>query len=270
MNRRIGTVAVTLVVALFAGTRVQAQVLMQPTPAPTLTAENETWYLNGDPITYAGRLYYPAGAQIFFNPNEMVRSGFYLAIPLYARTTIEPYSVVYAPLAGSRMQPYERPRSGELAGTAGSTPPALSTPAETVSPAGRATQSAGPPAQTTRMVFDDRFGAAEKATAMAGSPAEISVGAVGTSGLPSVPNRRLTRVRIGGTPQGTNAIFIELQGRRWYPAGPAEPIDPSRLTRVDDYKGFPVWADPRGDGTVFIPVIPGSTLAVRYTSTRAK
>ena len=34
------------------------------------TAESERWYLEGQPITYWGSVYYPAGAAVFFNPCE--------------------------------------------------------------------------------------------------------------------------------------------------------------------------------------------------------
>ena len=103
----------------------RAQVNMQPTPAPTVTAENEAWYQSGEPLMFAGNLYYPAGPAIHFIANEMVRSAFYRGIPLYSRTTIEPYSVVFVPVAGGMMQPYERPRTGDIAGTSGSSVAAL-------------------------------------------------------------------------------------------------------------------------------------------------
>ena len=119
MYRRALVATFSLVVAVSAANPAAAQSVLRPTPQPIVTAENEPWYLSGEPITYAGNLYYPAGAQVFFNPNEMVRSGFHMGVPLYTRTTIEPFSVVYVPLAGGRMQPYERPRAGELAGTSG-------------------------------------------------------------------------------------------------------------------------------------------------------
>ena len=47
----------------------------------------------------------------------MVRSGTYGNVPIYVRTTQEPGSIIYVPLAGGLMRPYERPRSGDLAGT---------------------------------------------------------------------------------------------------------------------------------------------------------
>ena len=59
-------------------------------------------------IQFAGDLYYPAGAAVFFDGNTMVRSGHYNGVPLYTDTTLEPYSVVYVPLERGLMQPYER------------------------------------------------------------------------------------------------------------------------------------------------------------------
>src|SRR4029079_355600 len=58
---------------------------------------------------------------------QMVRSGSYRGIPLYIDSTIEPYSIVFVPLTGGRMQPYERRRTGNLAGTTGSRAPSLPT-----------------------------------------------------------------------------------------------------------------------------------------------
>jgi hypothetical protein len=112
-------------IALIAVRNANAQATLQPTPPPTVTAEAEQWYRNGEPVMFAGNIYYPAGAPIHFNGNEMVRSGTYQGVPLYSRTTIEPYSLVFVPLAGRVMQPYERRRDGDLAGTVGSTTPSF-------------------------------------------------------------------------------------------------------------------------------------------------
>lgn len=268
MNRRARTPLLSvflLVLTAFAASNIpSAQVVMQPTPSPTVTAENEQWYLKGEPIAYAGNLYYPSGAQIFFSPNEMVRSGFYQGIPLYARTTIEPYSIVYVPLAGGRMQPYERPRSGEIAGTAGSTPTTLPTPAMTVPPAGAASQAAGPPSETVRVV-PVFVPSRPEVEGTSGTPSEAPA-AVSTGGRTSTTVRP-THSQIGGRPQGTNTIFIEFDGVRWYPAGPAEVIDAARLIRVGDYFGFAVWAADDSRAVIYVPVTRGGTLAVPYTRT---
>ena len=82
MNRRAAGL-VLLIVVMWAGREPgRSQVVIQPTSLPTVTADNESWYLNGEPIAYAGNLYYPSGTQIYFNATEMVRSGFFMGVPL--------------------------------------------------------------------------------------------------------------------------------------------------------------------------------------------
>jgi hypothetical protein len=255
MNRRAPLTLLTLALAFLLGKPVATQVIMQPTPLPTVTAENERWYLNGDPITYAGNLYYPAGAAIFFNQNEMVRSGFYLGIPLYARTTIEPFSIVYVPIGRGRMQPYERPRSGELAGTSGSTPALL--------PAPRGAhvfiaQAAGAPTQTTQVI---PYHVPEPADPGTGPPF-VTEGSMGR-----VPARPPTEIRDRRRPPRASTIFIEFQNRRWYAAGPAETIDTSRLIRIGELDGFDVWTRRGNTDIIYIPVTRGGALAVPYTRT---
>src|SRR4051812_44614487 len=80
-----------------------------------------------EPIPYAGEFYYPAGAVTFFNGDQMVRTGYYNGLPLYVDATLEPYSVIYVPIGRGQVQPYERRRSGELAGTTGSRMPSFPT-----------------------------------------------------------------------------------------------------------------------------------------------
>jgi hypothetical protein len=268
MRGRALFVSMWLILALPVGSR-SAQLLVQ-TPLPTVTAENERWYLNGEPITYAGNLYVPSGAQIYFNANEMVRSGFYMGVPLYTRTTLEPYSIVFVPLAGGRMQPYERPRTGELTGTAGSTPSALPAAEQTVPPGGLAPQAAGPPSQTTQVMAMQlprpQVIAPAVPEGLPPSAVASSGSAVGTGGRTSAP----THTRIGGRPQGTNSIFVEYEGRRWYPIGWPQPVDTSRLERVGELKGFPVWGNAPDPTVLFIPVTHGSTLALMYTRERPK
>jgi hypothetical protein len=53
-----------LLLTLIAATPLLAQVQSRPTDLPLLTAENESWYVNGEPIQFAGDLYYPAGATV--------------------------------------------------------------------------------------------------------------------------------------------------------------------------------------------------------------
>jgi len=94
-----------------------AQMTMRPTDKPVVTAENETWYQEGEAITFSGSLYFPAGAAVFFNPNEMARSGDYKGIPLYALKTSGVFDVVYVPIGSGLLKPYERRRDEDVAGS---------------------------------------------------------------------------------------------------------------------------------------------------------
>lgn len=231
-----------------------AQVSLQPTPRPLVTAENEGRYVAGEPITFAGNFYYPAGPQIYFDGDEMVRSGFYLGIPLYSRTTEEPYSRVYVPLAGGLMQPYERRRAGEIAGTVGSTAPGFPV-AITGEPSREAAGIAQAPAPPTEAPYANLPATAPRANVVV--PAVPRAGTVGTAGavLPGqthAPARRGSRTAL--RPKGLNGMFIEFDHARWFNSGPATTLDPGRFTRVGDYRGFNVYRD-RGR--------PGDTIYVQ-------
>src|SRR5436190_1682286 len=104
---------------------VHGQVQNRPTDPPIVTAVNESWYQLREPVQFAGDVYYPAGPAIFFDGNVMVRTGHYNGVPLYANTTLEPYSVVLVPISRGLMQPYERRRRGDVAGTTGSRAPSF-------------------------------------------------------------------------------------------------------------------------------------------------
>ena len=133
------------VLGLYAASSAAAQITIQPTAAPTVTAETESWYLMNEPVFFAGNAYYPTGPAMHFLPNEMVLSGLFRGIPLYTRTTIEPYSLVFLPIGGGMVRPYERRRAGDLAGTTGSSVPSF--PVEIPMASSRSTplQAAGPP-----------------------------------------------------------------------------------------------------------------------------
>jgi hypothetical protein len=217
-----------------------AQVTLQPTPAPTVTAENEPWFLSREPINLGGSLYYPTGPQVFFDRNEMVRSGFYGVVPLYAKTTVDPYNILYVPLPGGLMQPYERRRSGELAGSVGNTAPSfpVDSPSNqsTLSPWNDLPQAAGPPTNVPMSMIG---GAAPAPTDSAGATRGAQAAATGTSGA-IVPRRTLLSA---SKPEGINAVFVDYDGRRWFSSGHAVVLDPGRHERIGDYRGFAVYAE---------------------------
>jgi hypothetical protein len=243
-----------------------AQVNLQPTPPPLVTAENEPWYRSREPIMFAGNLYYPAGAAIHFLANEMVLSAFHQGVPLYSRTTIEPYSVVFVPIAGGMVQPYERRRTGELAGTSGSSVAALPVEIATgTSPIAVALQAAAPPVLGLSIVEgamaptrDDgnRLPRVEEESVAAAPTAVSTAGRVASS-----PTRIPLQIRRGAA----NGIFVEFNKSRWFNSGPPVTLD-ARLAQIGEFHGFPVYAARNGgNSTIYIPVAKGMDALAPYS-----
>jgi hypothetical protein len=244
---------------------VSAQATLRPTPPPQIAADEEPWYLAGEPVMYAGNIYYPAGPQVHFNGDEMVPSGFYRGVPLYAQTTIEPYSKVFVPLAGRLMQPYERRREGELAGTTGSSAPSF----PVASPSGLSreylqlppmAEAAGPPMLGSGIPSPARPPVAVEAARSR---------PVGTSGrVEAAPPRAAAPIRR--RPESANGIFVEFDNARWYSSGPPALLD-SGLMRIGSTGGFPVYAArKREPTTIYIPVASGLDLVAPYSKRRDK
>ena len=244
--------ALPCALALLISASAHAQATWQPSTPPLVTAENTTWFQTAEPIVWNGDYYYPAGAAQGFNPYQMVRSGSFRGIPLYTDATLEPYSIVFVPLNGARMQPYERRRSGPLAGTTGSRAPSLPTDigGEGLAPA--VSQAAGPP--DFARAYDIAPLDTERAAPMI--PAEPAP-AVGTAGrVDRTPALPVTTVL---SPTGLNAIWVEFNGRRWFAAGKSIAYEASKLNQVGTYHGWTVYAL-KGEGeprTIYIPSIPG-------------
>jgi hypothetical protein len=196
--------------ALVMSVPVFAQVNSRPTDPPIVSAENDSWYRLGEPVVVSGEFYYPAGPTTFFNGNVMVRVGHYNGVPLYANTTLEPHSIVFVPVGRNLMQPYERPRTGDLAGTTGSRLPSF----------------------PGRGEFLPREIPTIEAPAIVPRP-------VGTTGVevfsPVVP------AQPRGKPFTYDSVSIQFMGDKWVMAGPSVEM-PSDLVQVAEYKGFPVYA----------------------------
>lgn len=233
------------------------QVYIQPTPAPPVTAENEAWYHGGEPLAFAGSLYYPGGAAIHFLPNEMVRSGFYRGVPLYSRTTIEPFSIIFVPVGGGLMQPYERRRDLDMAGTQGSSAPSIS---PVLAPSVSATTSLGAPwppmAQAAAPPVVGSQGIVDEATPPLTSVAHEETGTpppqpTGTAGgtITPVPQRPLPIRR-----DAANAMYFRFDNARWFSAGPPVSLDVRSMTQVGESQGFPVYARHPGDRIIYVPI----------------
>lgn len=266
---------ISCAIVLCAARVAQAQMTLQPTPQPSVTAESEQWYQNAEPVMFAGNMYYRAGPQVHFNGNEMVRSGSFEGVPLYSRTTVEPFSIVYVPLSGGLMQPYERRRTGEMAGTSGSSAPSfpVTSPAEiapgmvTASPV---LQAAAPPMLGSPIVFDNT---PARQTAVLVAPMAAPPQAVGTSGrapLPVGTSGRVAPAPAARRPQAANGIFIEFNDARWFSSGPPALFDAKIFERVGELRGLPVYTARGRRATIFVPVAEGLDLLAPYSKREGK
>ena len=235
------------------------QMTMRPTAAPLVTAENERWFVEGAPITYGGSFYYPAGAQTHFNPYEMVRSGNFEGIPFYTKTTLEPYSVLFVPIGGGLMQPYERRRDGDAAGTVGSTVPSF--------PVRRDSEVTGAYFPQAGVEPFLRYSDADYLT---DEPAPRQMAPTATTGA-NIPSQRpvvIGPMRSALSPKGYNSFYIDHDGRRWFNSGPAVELEPATFTRKGDYHGFPVYVGPAGADTIYVAVAGGASGLLTPSSLR--
>ena len=249
----VATVVALLLAAAMPVTTAYAQVQSRPTEAPLVTAESEAWYAAGEPVPFAGDVYYRAGAMVFFNGNTMVRSGYFNGVPLYSDATLEPYSLIYVPLSRGRMQPYERLRRGELAGTTGSRTPSFPValvPDQRAFPmAGAAPTSVGP--------AGNALAPESGAVATAGTiprPGETSAPTATTPviWLPSPPEMTLRRA------ESNDGIWLEYSGARWVSAGRAVAWNADAFQRIGEHAGFPVYAMRSGpEDVIFLSTRPG-------------
>lgn len=241
-----------------------AQLTVRDTRPPAVTAETELWYLSGTPITHDGNYYYPAGPRVHFIPSEMVRTGNFRGIPLYARTTIEPFSIVFVPVGGGMMQPYERRREGELAGTEGSSAPSFPiapAPDSSLDETGPA-QAAGPP------VFVGFENAGDQPLSTVPQPAATDGIARTVEPTTATSSTRLpVAQRVRPRADSANGIFIRYEDARWFSSGPSVDFDSSRFVRSGQMDGFPVYTDRTGTGsTIYVPIAMGTTgLLAPYT-----
>jgi hypothetical protein len=262
MNRRAFLLTFTVLCAIASGRVATAQVHWFPTPPPLVTAENERWYFTGQPVMFDGNLYYLAGPPIHFLANEMVRSGSYQGIPLYSRATIEPYSVVFVPIGGGRMQPYERRRTDELVGTSGSTISALPAVIPTfIDWAAPWIQAQAPPVIRARPIdaftfYPERPERPEVSQRPSATADDREPGRVASSPARPLP------VRHGAA----NAMFVEFNNDRWFIDGPPVLLDTRMLTRIGQSHGFPVYtARNTRNSTIYVPVAQGMDALARFS-----
>ena len=233
----------------------RAQMIWQPAPAPLVTADNTSWFVAGDPVEWNGDRYYPGGAVQFFNAFQMVRAGSFKGIPLYTDTTLQPNSIVFVPLSGARMQPYERTIPGMVAGMTGSRPPVVVAEIGPYSaPPDGLKQAAAPP------TFAPAYDVVMLESNASITPAPAAVGTSGRS-VPA-PAARASAAASPRTstlrkPTGVNGIWINFDGRRWFSGGKAIDYDAATLSQIGTYHGWSVYTRNGDSSTIYIPSTPG-------------
>ena len=260
----------TAVLLLLTAAPAAAQIQSRPTDPPIVTAVNESWYQLREPIQFAGDLYYPAGPTVFFSGNIMVRTGHYNGVPLYADTTLEPYSVVLVPVTRGVMQPYERLRRGDLAGTTASRPPSFPVRASGERPL---LQAPSAPTGAPRSTGAIGVGSDEAVVGTTGSwvynaatiarrapssdnASERPVGTVGRMSGSTANIGRGTPVVTVRRPRGNDGIWVPFAGEKWVSAGTAVPME-SEFRTIGQYAGFPVYAREDREGTIYLPTRAG-------------
>ncbi len=235
-----------------------AQVDHVDTPPPRVTAAAADWQVRGEPVYFAGHLYYPAGPNVFFNGAVMVRTGTFEEVPLYADTTLEPYSVVYVPIGGMTMRPYERRREGELAGTTGSRAPSFPSDRSAEADLTRfevTAESAGVPSATDVQPQAPVGALVDRPRRSIVIPSSADVLEPDTPWRPTV-------IESSPAPTSNGGIWIAYDGARWFQRGAAQAFDPGRFVVVGAYRGFPVYRErsgPRDD--IYVPSVDGGPLA---------
>jgi hypothetical protein len=260
---RICLVAAVLSVVAMVPTNGNAQVYSLPTPAPQITAASAGWQIRGEPVFYAGNFYYPTGPSVFFDGNVMVRTGIYRGVPLYVDATVDPYTIVYVPIGGNVVRPYERPRAGELAGTAGNRAPSFPIERDVdLSVASGRTGLVTPPMEAAvepGVLPEGERAVAPVATAGSLVPAPSSAGEAAPA--ERVAPRR-TMMESIPRPRTNDGIWFDFAGARYYSAGAAVPFWRDRFALVGDYRGFLVYRDIHGPADeIYVTVVKDGPLA---------
>lgn len=215
-----------------------AQVFQFRSPVPEVSAATAAWQVASEPILLQGLVYLPTRDYRLFDGQVMTQVGIYQGVPVYADTTLEPYSVAYVPVGAQRMRAYERVRERELAGTTGSRTPSFPV------------RSPAVPAAVERVV------------GTAGTVVPSAVGPMANVAVPDAVLPTRTTVESIPRPGETNGIWLYFNGNRYYLAGAAVPFSADRFALIGQHEGFPVYRDKNGNpNQIWIAVVNGGPLA---------
>jgi len=247
-----------------------AQVYQFRTAPPEVTAAAAEWQINSEPVIVGGLVYHPTRSFRFFDGQVMAQIGIFERVPVYADTTLEPFSVLYMPVSRDRMREYERRRDRELAGTTGSRVPSL--PVESASEQTLRDRHAGSVGTTGIIEPSPQMTTLGTGATLQPAPAPSAVGsagtfepraaasAVGTSRQDRAPSR--PSLESARRPSGANGVWLEFNGARWYADGAAASFSPDRFEPVGLYRGFPVYLDKAtATNEIWVQVVEGGPLA---------
>ena len=173
------------------------------------------------------------------------------------------------------MQPYERVREGELAGTVGSRTPsfpvdlAIEQPDDLQMMFARSFASDDVRSRSgfgRRSLRSDGRRVAAATPSATNAPSELAAVGVemfmpptrqGTFLGPVFGNGSLT-----SSPAGTTSVWVEFEHVQWFSAGPAEVLNTARYSQVGELHGFPVYRDPAAPGDrIYVRVTAGGLVA---------
>jgi hypothetical protein len=198
---------------------------------------------------------------VAFNGYQMVRTGHYNGVPVYADATRDPYSVVYIPMGSGQLRPYERRRVGALAGSVGTTAPSF--PVALTSDRSVPASAAGAPSNLPYSVGAVSAFTPEvapplvlvPAVATTAAPActceQTSASAVpATAVVPPVPTDRVAVISVR-RPDNNDGVWVRFQGATWVSTGMAEPLT-TAFTQVGELGGNPVYRKDSGT-VIYVP-----------------
>ncbi|MEQ1912811.1 MAG: hypothetical protein ABMA15_28605 [Vicinamibacterales bacterium] len=231
------------------------------------------WRSSGQPLFYAGAYFYRAGTTVFFDGRVMRSAGSDSGVVFYSDVTQEPYSIIYVPIGNGLMQPYERVREGELAGTVGSRTPSFPVDLAIELPDEVQMVPVGADAAWSRFGFGRRSSRSDRrrmvaAPAQTVATAPTDFAAVGVE-MFVPPNRQGTFLGpvlgngiLTSPPAGTTSVWVEFEQTRWFSAGAAEVFDAARYTQVGELRGFLVYRDrAAASDRIFVSVTAGGLVA---------
>jgi len=231
LSVRLRTVGATLVVALAATGQAQGlplQVMQYRSPSPDVTAATAPWQANNEPIVVQGLAYFPTREMRMFDGQVMTQIDVYQGVPIYADTTIEPFTLVYVPLTRDRMRTYERPHDPDYAAISG-----------------RGTATRVPWLAARAAPSSPRSEEPSSAARLAEAPEA----------------RRRPTVESIPRPRTTNGVWVDFGSSRWYLDGDAASYARDRFVQIGSYRNFPVYGE-RGGATdrIWIPAVNGGLL----------